>query len=78
MLRAGVAQCQITLDIVGGGIVEPENSLLPEYPRSDWALTCAWLFASTLSKVRRAQAMRIRRPSFNNINRTPLVVKHEN
>ena len=27
---------------------EPGNSLLPEYSRSDWALTCAWLFASIL------------------------------
>jgi hypothetical protein len=27
---------------------EPENSLSPEYSHSDWALTCAWLFASIL------------------------------
>ena len=27
---------------------EAENSLLLEYSRSDWALTCAWLFASIL------------------------------
>jgi len=29
-------------------LFEHGNSLLPEYSRSDWALTCAWLFASVL------------------------------
>ena len=45
--RAGVAQHSHTH---GNGIAdfEPGNSLLPEYSRSDWALTCAWLFASIL------------------------------
>ena len=51
---------------------EPENSLLPEYSHSDWALTCAWLFASILldmllglasqhSKARRAQVRLVQR-----------------
>ena len=42
-LRSGIGGCIAVLQYF-----EPENSPLLEYSRSDWALTCAWLFASIL------------------------------
>ena len=48
LTERGLRGLRYVENMKAGRIFEPGNSLLPEYSCSNWALTCAWLFASII------------------------------